>query len=95
MTEKTPSLPRWLAGVATVVAAMACGGWVNDQRRDAAESVMLTDLRSDFAELKHTMTEGNAQLERNSAGRALANREEYLRIVSQIERRLDRLEEGK
>lgn len=95
MTSQQTSLTKWVTGVAAVVAAMAVGGWVNDQRRDAAETVILADLRADFTDLKQSVAAGDAQVERNSSGRYLAGKEETLRMIGQIERRLDRLEDGK
>lgn len=95
MTEKPSSLPKWITGLAGGIALMLLGGWVNDQRRDAAETVVIAQVRSDLSDLKQAVAAGDAQVDRNSQGRSLAFREEFLRIVSQLERRLDRLEDAK
>lgn len=69
---------------------MGLGGWVGEQRRSAAEAVKIEVLEKAIAAEKQDRIDSLAEAERNSIGRSLANREEYIRMDSVQGREIDR-----
>lgn len=86
-----PSFSKWVGAFAGGAALMGLGGWVSDQRRGAAETVKIEVLEKAIAAEKQDRIDSLAEAERNSIGRSLANREEYLRMDAVQGREIDRV----
>lgn len=69
---------------------MGLGGWVGDQRKGAAETVKIEVLEKAIIAERQDRIDSDAEAERNSIGRALANREEYIRMDTVQGREIDR-----